>query len=347
MLPGRQANSEKHYFGVCTSLIPALILLKLFDFSNLSVNWLILIEGVVCNNKFMTELICKYYSVPTCNMWLKLCSATSINKKNIENKKYYSLTTNIYHMQASGHQRFVALIDKLITKVGIHRVFAGSAMHSPFAIETSQEVTSCAWLAAEILCTWRWPGGSAMVSFLPILSAYAKRSNSPQESLLDETLSILLDGALVHGGNGSEISIGMWPVPKDKMEGIEEPFLRALVSLLSTLFKENIWGTGKAMNLLELLLNKLYIGEEVNTNCLKILPLLISILLEPLCGHVDPGRDACPSSVEENFLLDTTKDWLERALGLPPLVTWQTGQGIFLILQITCHSSDGPDQNIV
>ncbi|KAK4274883.1 hypothetical protein QN277_018048 [Acacia crassicarpa] len=249
------------------------------------------------------------------------------------------IVPNFVLTKVSGHPRFVALIDKLITKIGVERVFAACAKCNPFEIERSEEVTSCAWLVAEILCTWRWPGSSAVSSFLPSLSAYAKRINSSQESLLDEILSILLDGALVYGGNGIESSISLWPVPNDEVEGIEEPFLRALFSFLSTLFKENIWGIGKAMNLIELLLDKLYIGEEANTNCLKIIPLLIRILLEPLCGHVEPGRDAHNFSLEENFLQDTTKDWLERALRLPPLVTWQAGQGMedWLQLIIACY----------
>lgn len=222
----------------------------------------------------------------------------------------------------------MALIDKLITKLGVDRVLAGCVMPNPSAIGESEEVVSSAWLAAEILCTWRWPGNSAVVSFLPLLSGYAKRNPSSQDSLLDEILSILLDGALVHSGNGTESSISMWPVPNNKVEAIEEPFLRALVSFLFTLFNENIWQTGKAINLLQLLLNKLYIGEEVNKNCLKILPPLVSVLLKPLSKHVEPG-DIHPGSSEENFLLDTTEDWLERALRLPPLVTWQTGEGKF------------------
>jgi hypothetical protein len=124
----------------------------------------------------------------------------------------------------------------------------------------------------------------------------------------------------------------MWPVPDDEIEGIEEPFLRALISFLSTLFKENIWGIKKASYLIELLVNKLFLGEEVNMNCLKILPLLISVLLEPFYGYVQPGKDVQPCSLEENFVQNTMIDWLERALRLPPLVTWKTGQGKFLFL---------------
>lgn len=249
-------------------------------------------------------------------------------------------------MQAPGHQKFVALIDKLILKIGIDRVIAGCAMPNSSILERSQEIASSAWLAAEILCTWRWPENSAVSSFLPLLSAYAKRSDSPQESLLNDILGILLDGSLIYAGDGTKNSVSMWPVPADEVEGIEEPFLRALVSFLSTLFKENIWGTEKASNLIELLVNKLFLGEEVNTNCLKILPLLISVLLEPFYGYVEPGRSVQPGSLEERFVQNTMIDWLERVLRLSPLVTWKTGQGKFLFLQTgTPHvnSSDSPE----
>lgn len=246
------------------------------------------------------------------------------------------VTTNSYQMQVSGHQKFVALIDKLIAEIGIDRVIAGCAMPNPSMHERSQEVASPAWLAAEILCTWRWPGNSAMASFLPLLGAYAKRSNYPQETLLDDILSILLDGSLVYGYNGTKSSVSMWPVPADEVEGIEEPFLRALVSFLSMLFKENIWEARKASNLMELLMNKLFLGEAVNTKCLKILPLLVSVLLEPFYGYVEPGRDVQPCSLEERFVKNTMIDWLERALRLPPLVTWKTGQGKFLFLSKCC-----------
>lgn len=243
-------------------------------------------------------------------------------------------------MQASGHQKFVALIDKLIQKIGIDRVIAGCVMPESSMLDTNQEIGSSAWLAAEILCTWRWPESGAVSSFLPLLSAYAKTSNSPQEGLLDDILRILLDGSLIYGGNSTKNSVSMWPVPADEVEGIEEPFLRALVSFLSTLFKENIWGTEKASYLIELLVNKLFFGEEVNTNCLKILPLLMSLLLEPFYGYVEPGRGVqlLPCSSEERFVQNTMIDWLERALRLPPLVTWKTGQGKFLFLQNRRHA---------
>lgn len=242
-------------------------------------------------------------------------------------------------IKASGHQKFVALIDKLIQKIGIDRVIAGCVMPNSSMLERGQEIASSAWLAAEILCTWRWPENSALSSFLPSLCAYAKRSDSPQESLLDDILSILLDGSLIYGADSTKSSVSMWPVPADEIEGIEEPFLRALVSFLSTLFKENIWGTKKASYLIELLANKLFLGEEVNTNCLRILPFLISVLLEPFYGYMEPIKGVEPCSLVEGFVQNTMIDWLERALRLPPLVTWTTGQDMegWLQLVIACY----------
>jgi len=207
-------------------------------------------------------------------------------------------------------------------------------MSNSSMLERGQEIASSAWLAAEILCTWRWPENSALSSFLPSLCAYAKRSDSPQESLLDDILSILLDGSLIYGADSTKSSVSMWPVPADEIEGIEEPFLRALVSFLSTLFRENIWGTTKASYLIELLANKLFLGEEVNTNCLRILPFLISVLLEPFYGYVEPGKGVEPCSSVERFAQNTMIDWLERALRLPPLVTWTTGQGKYLLFLV-------------
>lgn len=241
--------------------------------------------------------------------------------------------------KASGHQNFVALIDKLTSKIGIDRVIAGCGMPNPSLLEKSQDIASSAWLAAEILCSWRWPGSSAVSSFLPLLIAYAKGSNSPQENLLDEILSILLDGSLVYGGNGTKGSVSIWPVPADEMESVEEPFLRALASFLSALFKEKIWGPEKALNLIKLLVNKLFLGDAVNTNCLKILPLLINILLQPLYGYVEPGSGAQHGSLHEIYVQNIMIDWLERALSLPPLVTWKTGDDMedWLQLVIACY----------
>ena len=240
-------------------------------------------------------------------------------------------------MQAYGNYKFVSLIDKLICKLGFHKVNACDDLDTsslPTKDTTNTEVTSRAWLAAEILCTWKWPEGSAATSFLPLLISFLKSRNySSYGSFLDSIFNILLDGALVHGENCAQSSLHSWPTLGEDMEDIQEPFLRALVSFLFTLLKENIWGTEKAMILFQLLVNKLFIGEAVDKNCLRILPPILCVLVPTLCQRSIrssgcTNTDGKPDPLDENQMQDTIKSWLQRILLFPPLVTWQTGQGM-------------------
>lgn len=236
--------------------------------------------------------------------------------------------------------KFVSLIDNLISKLGFDKVIARDEMDAPplpTKDTTNNEVTSRAWLAAEILCTWKWPGGSAATSFLPLLISFAKRRNySSYEGFLDSIFNTLLDGALVHGENCAQRSFHAWPAlgeDMEAMEDIKEPFLRALVSFLFTLLKENIWGIEKAMILFQLLVNKLFIGEAVNTSCLRILPPILCVLLPTFCQRSIRSSgcsdlDGKPDPLDEKQIQDTIKGWLQRILIFPPLVTWQTGQGM-------------------
>ncbi|KDP32598.1 hypothetical protein JCGZ_13148 [Jatropha curcas] len=250
-------------------------------------------------------------------------------------------------IDVSGTRKFVSLIDKLVYKLGVDRVVTGyveSTLSSPLNEATGKGLTSRAWLAAEILCTWQWPGGSATESFLPLLSASAKSWNYFfRESLLDSIFNILLDGALVHGESGGHCSFNLTPATGNELDKIEEPFLRALMSLLFTLFKNNIWGGDKARELFELLLNKLYVGEAVNQKCLKILPLIVSVLIQPLCQRsLIPGEsteDIPLQNSGENWMQHTVKDWLERVLLFPPLVVLQAGQDMedWFKLVIACY----------
>ncbi|KAJ6745154.1 ZINC FINGER PROTEIN 294 [Salix purpurea] len=255
-----------------------------------------------------------------------------------------AVSVDIY---ATGNLKFVSLVDKLILKIGINRVIAGyveNTLSPPLKETTKEEITSRAWLAAEILCTWKWPGGSAVASFLPLLSAGCRSGNYPlQESLLDSIFNILLDGALVHGESGTHSSFNLWPAFGDELEKVEEPFLRALLSLLVNMFKENLWEGDKAIRLFDLLTHKLFIGEAVNQNCLKILPAIVSVLVRPLClrsiESEESSSDYQVASLGEKRMQDTVKEWLRRILSFPPLVTWQAGQDMeeWFQLVIVCY----------
>ncbi|EEF44675.1 conserved hypothetical protein [Ricinus communis] len=249
-------------------------------------------------------------------------------------------------IHASGTQKFVSFIEKLMFKIGISRVFVGHVdqmLTSSLNETANEEHTARAWLAAEILCVWKWPGGSPTASFLPLLSASAKNWNYfVQESLFDSIFNILLDGALVHAEGQADFSFNSWPAVGDELNKIEEPFLRALLSLLITLFKDDIWRGDKAKRVFELLVNKLFIDEAINQNCLKILPPIVGVLMQPLCWRSvipsEPSGDILHNS-EENWMQDTVRDWLQRVLAFPPLVAWQAGEGMeeWFQLVIACY----------
>lgn len=236
---------------------------------------------------------------------------------------------------AYGNYKFIALVDKLIHKLGFHKVNACDDLDTspvPTKDTTNTEVTSRAWLAAEILCTWKWPEGSAATSFLPLLISFAKSRNySSYGSFVDSIFNILLDGALVHGEKHARSSPHAWPTSGEDLGDLEEPFLRALVSFLFTLLKENVWGIEKATVLFQLLVNKLFIGEAVNKSCLRILPPILCVIVPTLCqtsirSSGCTNTDGKSDTLDENQMQDIIKSWLQRVLSFPPLVTWETGQ---------------------
>ncbi|MCD9639553.1 hypothetical protein HAX54_024169 [Datura stramonium] len=244
--------------------------------------------------------------------------------------------------------RFVALIDKLIPKIGFATIIAGAVSNvSPSSTEdpSNQPTTtpqchySRAWLAAEILCTWKWNGGNALCSFLPYLCEYLNTEcYRPEDKLLDSIVTILLDGALVHGGV-AELSLSNLS-PVTNLESIGEPFLRAVVSLLSRLFVDDVWGKDKAVFLFNLLLNELHICETININCLRILPSVMDVIIRPLSVPFDKDSANMQSASSECCeVQEVIMDWLQRTESFPPLNAWQTGEDMedWFHLVISCY----------
>ncbi|KAH6766101.1 hypothetical protein C2S52_017084 [Perilla frutescens var. hirtella] len=251
------------------------------------------------------------------------------------------LRTDNVPNHASKNTKFVALVDKLISEIGFDRIIVGviceaspsSTVDSVDDMVINQSHYSRPWLAAEILCTSKWLGGSIFHSFLPSFLSYVKKGDY---GFSDSILTILLDGALVHGA-GSGLNL-LWHASVDELEAVEEPFLRALASLLSTFFQENVWGNQKALSLFKLLLEKLYVGDTVNSNCLKILPSVVNILVGPLgSGYEDSTNDQHDLYRQSEFH-NVTVDWLKKAVSFPPLNTWKTGEDMedWLQLVISC-----------
>lgn len=231
------------------------------------------------------------------------------------------------------------MVDKLISKIGFDRVVAGviseaspSSTKDPVKdLAINQSHYSRPWLAAEILCTWKWLGGSIFHSFLPSFLRYVKNGDY---GFSDSILTILLDGALVHGA-GSGLTL-LWRASVDELEAVEEPFLRALASLLSTFFQDNVWGNGKAISLFELLLERLYIGDTANSNCLRILPSVMNVLVGPLSTGFEDCMNDRRDPYSQSEFHNVTEDWLKRTVSFPPLNAWQTGEGSSHFVDVSC-----------
>ncbi|PIA58085.1 hypothetical protein AQUCO_00500192v1 [Aquilegia coerulea] len=263
--------------------------------------------------------------------------------------KFETLTTDA---QISRHNSFVAFISELISKLGVGRVIAGSisqtslssSVEAPHQLVPSQ---SRAWLAVEVLCTWKWRAGSVLDSFLPLISEFARREDSSSKNLLDSIVNILLDGALVHGISDELCFLKVWFTSDDEVESIQNPFLRALVSFLLTLVvRDNIWGKRKSAVLFNQLVDKLFEGMMVNRNCLRILPYIMNVLALPL-RHKDrvPDKgfkDAPLDSFNENQMSAIMNDWLQRALLLPPITSWLPGKDFeeWIHVIISCYPLD-------
>ncbi|KFK27369.1 hypothetical protein AALP_AA8G374000 [Arabis alpina] len=251
-------------------------------------------------------------------MWVSPSSSASINT--------YGMPVHLCELRKFRSQRYVSFINSLIMKMGIHRFLVD---------HKDNEFASQAWLSAEILCTWEWPGGNAQNSFLPTLVSFCK-SEPTSGSLLNSIFDILLNGALVHGEDERESLGSMWVDFNNHIEDVEEPFLRALVSLLSTLFKEDLWREEEAMAAFKMLTDKLFIGEETSKNCLRISPFIMSIIISPLRSKIQSdvsGEDTMPPL--DVFL----GDWLERSLSFPPLVLWQSAEDMqdWFQLVVSCY----------
>ncbi|KAG7538391.1 Zinc finger RING-CH-type [Arabidopsis suecica] len=251
-------------------------------------------------------------------IWVSPSSSASINT--------HGMPVHLCELRKSKSQRYVSFINSLIMKLGIHRFLVG---------HKDNGFASQAWLSVEILCTWEWPGGNVQTSFLPTLVSFCKGEPS-SGGLLNSIFDILLNGALVHVKDEEEGLGNMWVDFNNNIVDVVEPFLRALLSFLHILFKEDLWGEEEAMSAFKMITDKLFIGEETSKNCLRIIPCIMSMIISPLRTKTKSGGSGKDTLLPLEVLL---RSWLERSLSFPPLVLWQSGEDIqdWFQLVISCY----------
>ncbi|MQL94710.1 hypothetical protein Taro_027371, partial [Colocasia esculenta] len=246
------------------------------------------------------------------------------------------------------HKNFVAFVSKLVLNLGVVRVIAGSVpcvSDVPTGLSAYSSSLSRSWVAAELLCTWKWQGGSAVESFLPLLNDFSKSEKSPEEGIIYNVATVLIDGAISHGATDQLFFLNAWMVSDDEVENMQDPFLRALVSLLLNLFtKDNPWTKREAFLLLEYTVDKLFLGAEVNLSCLKVIPFVLNVIIQQLLiGNSEPAESQRPfilGSSDAEIMHHYILDWLEKAAHLQPSTSGQTGQNDFeewIQVVISCY----------
>jgi hypothetical protein len=209
------------------------------------------------------------------------------------------LTWLILLMQELKHQRFVAFVDKLVLNLSFGEVIL--APLSSF---------SRAWVAAEMICTWNWKGGSAFSTFLPSLVQYMKTEPGLEVSFVSLLLDTLLEGALMHESSDWAL-FNSWHLSDSEIEKIQDRFLRSLVALLFTAYtKESVLRESDAHVLFEQLRSSLFIGSAVNRKCLRTLPFVMSTIIKPLTEKVRLN-EASPCT---DLLGKSILSWLEEAI---------------------------------
>lgn len=86
-------------------------------------------------------------------------------------------------------------------------------------------------------------------------------------------------------------------------------------------------------------MDRLFVGEDINLDCLKILPVVMSVLIGPLSSQDDESGNDENDPLKGNQIPDIIKGWIERILSFPPLNTWESGEDMedWFHLVISCY----------
>lgn len=210
-------------------------------------------------------------------------------------------------------------------------VIAGSVPHIPSGGSSEEFDSSYSrpWLVAELLCTWRWQGGCASESLLPYLSSFEESNISySRQGVIYSIVHILIDGAVIHGADSETKLFNVWHAFDEDAENIQNPFLRALISLLSTLLlRKREWGKVEVLILFEYFVDKLTLDTMTNRSCLRVLPFVLNILMQLLRRRIHDEDRLCRNleapSPEDNRSHESISGWIRTAHSFPPLLSVQ------------------------
>ncbi|XP_009417968.2 E3 ubiquitin-protein ligase listerin isoform X1 [Musa acuminata AAA Group] len=312
------------------------------EISHSCCEWMLDILEIICHNKeelqiLLDQLLSEGKSWP---LWVK----PFIRRGSILATFQEATSTGI---NEHSNYRFVAFVDKLIARLGVNIVIAGFTETCTSVASPDTEIVSSfpspykrEWLAAEMLCSWDWKESSVTESFLPLLNKYAKTEASiPEANVTSSIINMLLDGTIMHGVSYDQwISFDSWKVPHNEAEKINDPFLRGLVSMLSSMFvDEKVGGNFAAIALFEQLVDRLFMDTSIDQSCLRVLPFVTSITIQSLLESsesTDAIANISLSSTEDNLVRTYIISWLEKSLSFPSLCLGKTEQNVGEWIQV-------------
>ena len=214
-------------------------------------------------------------------------------------------------MQEPKHIRIVAFVDKLGSLIGWEQLVACPIPPSLEAEQfTSESVQYKIWLLNELLCSWCWPGGTALNTVLPFLVSCA--DSTFKENILNGVIDSLFMAAIT-GKYTLEFNNKFWMGLNGDMNDIQDPFLRALLAILG-----DILMSGKveyAQKFFKLLvIDKGYLEDSLIYNQKNVLPFILSIVAPVL-------RKQQKSSAVVNYtpFKEFTCKLMHASISSPPL----------------------------
>ncbi|KAL3679930.1 hypothetical protein R1sor_022886 [Riccia sorocarpa] len=226
--------------------------------------------------------------------------------------------------QKAKNGRFASFVDVLSRTLSPREVFLGPSLP---ATDQEQDEASAVrvtdlsiqpnrtWLVVELLCTWQWPGGGAPHSVLPFLYSLSRTNKQSDDSLL---LWKVIE-TLFMGASQTVSAI-------ENSKNMEEPFLRALLKLLSGLLEmEDGWTKADTRRLFREVVTKEDSVNFVSPLCdIRILPSVLSVLMPALRRKASNAEDNEGGAEEEwqLHLKNAVCGWLLLAKKTAPLVTY-------------------------
>ncbi|KAG0481153.1 hypothetical protein HPP92_012011 [Vanilla planifolia] len=247
------------------------------DMISLCCKWVLYLLEVTCPDNIQLQctldlLLSKSNSWP---LWIGPSSSEENRKATVLSVRE---STALNEMR---HRNFVAFVDKIISNVGVSKMIAGCHNQESLDKDVQSLPSSRVWVAAEILCTWGWQGGNAMETLVPSLARYAKEEKSAVQLDVNSSLvKILFDGAVIHSVSNNCVLLCSSISSVNIIEKIQEPHLRALLSLLHAfIVEENIWERHGIADFFKHVLDRLCLNGDVDRACLKILPFVMSCVI--------------------------------------------------------------------